>query len=137
MVMERGKRILFHVGNGPVGNRYVGIKNFRKLLERYPDLPANVAHMGALEYGEFIGLLDHHPNIYFDTTWAFLPKLGLMFDQKAEVLEDHQDRIVYGSDFPNLIYPREEEIACLKGFDLSGDFYQKVFRDNGLQLLKK
>ncbi|TFG38271.1 MAG: hypothetical protein E4H39_00720 [Syntrophobacterales bacterium] len=137
MVMERGKRILFHVGNGPVGNRYVGIENFRKLLERHPDLPANVAHMGALEYGEFIGLLDHHPNIYFDTTWAFLPKLGLMFDQKAEVLEDHRDRIVYGSDFPNLIYPREEEIACLKGFDLSDDFYQKVFRDNGLQLLKK
>jgi predicted TIM-barrel fold metal-dependent hydrolase len=137
MVMEKGKRLLLHVGNGPVGNNYVGIENFRRLLARYPDLPANVAHMGAMEYGEFTQLLDHFPEIFLDTTWAFLPRSGLMFDQKVETLEDHKERILYGSDFPNLIYPREEEINCLKGFYLSNDFYQRVFRDNGLQMLEK
>ncbi|HPQ44426.1 MAG TPA: amidohydrolase family protein [Syntrophales bacterium] len=135
MVIERGKRILFHVGTGPIGNDFVGIDNFRKLLARYPDLPANVAHMGGLEYGEFIRLLDHYPNIYLDTTWAFLPRSGFMFDQKAELLETHKDRIVYGSDFPNLIHPREEEIDCLLALNLSQDFYAKVFRENGISLL--
>jgi predicted TIM-barrel fold metal-dependent hydrolase len=137
MVMEKGKRLLLHVGNGPVGNSYVGIENFKKLLDRYPDLPANVAHMGALEYREFSELLDHFPNICLDTTWAFLPRLGRMFDQNINVLEDHKERILYGSDFPNLIYPREEEINCLKGFYLSDEFYQKVFRENALLMLEK
>lgn len=137
MVIEKGKRLLLHVGNGPVGNSFVGIDNFMKLLERYPDLPANVAHMGGLEYGEFIGLLDNFPNIFLDTTWAFLPQSGFMFDQGKEVLEIHKDRIIYGSDFPNLIYPRKEEIDCLLDLDLSQDFYKKVFRENGIALLGK
>jgi len=135
MVIEKGKRLLLHVGNGPIGNRFVGIDNFIKLLERYPNLPANVAHMGGLEYGEFIRLLDHFPNICLDTTWAFLPQSGFMFDQKKEVLETHKGRIIYGSDFPNLIYPREEEIDCLLDLNLSHDFYKKVFRENGVALL--
>ncbi|MBW2650957.1 MAG: amidohydrolase family protein, partial [Deltaproteobacteria bacterium] len=86
---------------------------------------------------KFISLLDHFPNICLDTTWAFLPQSGFMFNQKKEVLEIHKDRIIYGSDFPNLIYPREEEIDCLLDFNLSHDFYKKVFRENGIALLGK
>jgi len=60
-----------------------------------------------------------------------------MFDQKKEVLEIHKDKILYGSDFPNLIYPRENEIDCLLDLNLSHDFYNKVFRENGIALLVK
>jgi len=113
MVIEKGKRLLLHVGNGPIGNSFVGIDNFIKLLEKYPDLPANVAHMGGFEYGEFIRLLDHFPNICLDTTWAFLPQSGFMFDQKKEVLEAHKNRIIYGSDFPILSTPERKRLtAC-------------------------
>lgn len=135
MVIERNKRLLFHAGTGPVGNPFVGISHFRRLLERYPELPVTVAHMGGLEYGPFLELLNHYPNVYLDTTWAFLPRSGFMFDQKPELLEAQKNRIVYGSDFPNLIYPREDEIECLLGLGLSKDFYRNLFRRNGLRLL--
>jgi predicted TIM-barrel fold metal-dependent hydrolase len=136
MVMARGKRLLFHVGTGPVGNEFVGVAPFRRLLARYPDLPAIVAHMGALEYGAFGELLAAHPRLYLDTAYAFLPQLGNLFDLGAGFLERHRNRILYGSDFPNVLFPREEEIDTLLGFDLSQEFYDAVFRDNGLGLIR-
>ncbi len=136
LVMERGKRLLLHVGTGPVGNEFVGFAHFEKLLKRYPDLPANVAHMGALEFREFFGLLDAHPLLFFDTAFSFLPGAPVRFDLGNGVLERYRDRIVYGSDFPNVIFPREDEINFLLGLDLSQEFYDAVFFENGMRIIQ-
>ena len=137
LIMAKGKRLLFHVGTGPVGNAFVGVAPFRRLLARYPDLPAIVAHMGSLEYGAFGELLADHPGIYMDTAFSFLPKLGSMFDLGNDFLETNRERILYGSDFPNILFPREDEIDTLLGLDLSQSFYDAVFRDNGLRLIRE
>jgi len=137
LVMAKGKRLLFHVGTGPVGNEFVGIVPFRRLLARYPGLPAIIAHMGALEYGAFGELLADHPRLYMDTAYAFIPRLGTMFDLGGDFLERHRERILYGSDFPNTIFPREDEIDTLLNFNLSQEFYDAVFRDNGLCLIRQ
>ena len=137
LVMAKGKRLLFHVGTGPVGNEFVGVAPFRRLLARYPDLPAIVAHMGSLEYGAFGELLADHPGIYMDTAFSFIPKLGSMFNLGNDFLEANRERILYGSDFPNILFPREDEINTLLGRDLSQSFYDAVFRDNGLRLIRE
>lgn len=137
LVMARGKRLLLHVGTGPVGNEFVGVAPFRRLLDRYPGLPAIVAHMGSLEYGPFGELLDAHPALYLDTAFSFLPRLGAMFDLGNDFLERHRGRILYGSDFPNILFPREDEIDTLLGRGLSQPFYDAVFRDNGLRLIRE
>lgn len=135
LVAAKKKRLLLHVGTGPVGNEFVGVAPFKRLLERYPDLPAIIAHMGALEYGAFGALLSSHPLLYMDTAFSFLPGLGSMFDLGGDFLEAHRERILYGSDFPNVLYPREDEIDTLLGLNLSQAFYDAVFRDNGLRLI--
>jgi predicted TIM-barrel fold metal-dependent hydrolase len=135
LVMERGKRVLLHVGNGPAGNEFVGLANFEKLMRRYPELSVNVAHMGGFEFKEFFGLLPDYPNLIFDTAFAFLKGLGHVCNVPAESLERYGDRIVYGSDFPNIIFPREEEIEYLQGLNLSEGFYRKVFYENGRRLI--
>lgn len=137
LVMERGKRILFHVGTGPVGNEFVGLAQFRKLIDRYPDLPANVAHMGAYEYRGFMDLLDEHPALFLDTSFSFFKEFQGKggFDLGGEVLEQHRERIVYGSDFPNLILPRESELETLLLYGLSREFYDRVFYRNGAYLI--
>jgi predicted TIM-barrel fold metal-dependent hydrolase len=136
-VAAAGKYLLLHVGNGPVGNEFVGIANFRRLLEDFPDLPAIVAHMGGLEYGEFGLLLNRHPALYLDTSYSFLPPLGRMFDLGNEFLEVNRERILYGSDFPNVLFPRELEIETLLALDLSEDFYRRVFWENGRALIER
>jgi len=137
LVMEKDKRILFHVGTGPVASPYVGIQHFEKLLKTYPDIPANVAHMGAFECREFMDLLDDHSDLYFDTSFAFFNGMDMGFNLDPSYLEKNKDRIVYGSDFPNLIFPREEEIDTLVSLGLSDEFYQKVFFNNGMELIKR
>ena len=137
LVMEKGKRMLLHVGDGPVGNPFVGLDNFVKLMRRYPDLPVNVAHMGGTQFTEFFALLDDYPNMVFDTAFAYLTKLGHICEVPADDLERHRDRIVYGSDFPNVIFPREDEIDYLVSMGLSDEFYRKVFYENGMRLIGK
>ena len=137
LMIEMDKRILFHVGTGPAGNDYVGYKYFEKMLKRYPDLPANVAHMGGFEYQEFMDLLGDHPNLTLDTSFSFYPELEFRFNLDPGYLERYQDQIVYGSDFPNLIYPREEEIKTLLDYKFSADFYKKVFYENGRHILQR
>lgn len=136
MIMERKKRVLLHVGTGPVrGSAFVGLAHFKKLLDRFPELPANIPHMGGLEFEAFLGLLDRHPGLYLDTSYSFVPHTPYLFDLGSDSLEKYKDRILYGSDFPNLIHPREAEIECLLNLGLSPDFYRKTFRDNGLALI--
>jgi len=133
MVQEHNKRILFHTGTGPLGNPFVGAKPFVRLMERYPALPANVAHMGGLEYARFLEIVDAYPNLVLDTSFSFMP--GISFDQGPEALAQREDRVVYGSDFPNLIFPREAEIDNLLSMDLPESFYRRVFWENAARLI--
>ncbi len=105
-------------------------------MERYPELPVNVAHMGAFEYAEFIALLDCYPNMMLDTAFVFYPGIEGSFNLGGEVLEKYRHRIVYGSDFPNLLFPRESEISGLLSFDLSKEFYSSIFYENGKRLIE-
>ena len=78
MVIEKKKRLLLHVGTGPVGNEFVGIKRFSNIMKRYPNLPANIAHMDGLEYREFMQILDVYPNLYL---FHYVFKMALIQDQ--------------------------------------------------------
>ena len=126
-----------HVGNGPTGNEFVGFDQFNKLLHYFPDLPATIPHMGCLEFRKFIELLDGHPNIYLETAYSFWPNMPFAFNLGPEYLEKYKDRILYGSDFPNVILPREGEIDYLLSLDLSEEFYEKVFYSNAMKLLSE
>jgi uncharacterized protein len=134
MVMEKKKRLLFHVGTGPIGNEFVGLERFSRVLERYPDLPVNVAHLGALEYRGFFNLLDRYPSIMMDTAFTFLPNLPGTYDLGVGLLERYHDRILYGSDFPFLIYPREAEMETLKSLRLSSRCIESIFMNNAMRL---
>lgn len=134
-VMEKNKRILFHVGNGPAGNKYVGYENFIPLLRRYPQLPVNIAHLGGYEFKLFFDLLDDHENMMMDTAFCFFRKAEFSFNLSSDYLETYKDRLVYGSDFPNLVVHRNEEIEVLSELGLSKDFYSQVFWENGKRLL--
>ncbi|ACL02324.1 amidohydrolase 2 [Desulfatibacillum aliphaticivorans] len=135
LIMEKGKRLLMHIGTGPVANDCVGLEYFLNVLERYPDLPVTVPHMGGLEFKGFMDLLDKHENLMLDTAFSFLPWDNVRYDQGPEKLEKYKNRILYGSDFPNLILPREGEIDAMLEMKLSQEFYDKVFWENGVGLL--
>ena len=136
MVIKKKKHLLFHAGTGPVGNQYVGLAPFLKVLEKFPELPATVAHMGAHEYTGFIGLLDRYPGLYLDTAFCFLPPPYEGYQLGPDYLEKYKSRILYGSDYPYLITSQNAEIENLLDMDLSQEFYDKIFHDNGMALIR-
>ena len=136
MVIRKNKHILFHTGTGPVGNKYVGLEPFMKVAEKFPELPATVAHLGAYEYAGFIGLLDRCPRLYLDTAFCFMSPPYAGYNLGPDYLEKYKSRILYGSDYPNLIMPREEEIENLLKMGLSQEFYDRVFYNNGMALIR-
>lgn len=134
-IIEKGKRLLMHIGTGPVGGPFTGIELFKKVLEDFPDLPVNIPHMGGYEFTEFMELLDNHPQLYLDTSYSFWPEFPGSFNLDNSFLEKHSDRILYGSDFPNIILPREDEIKGLLSRNMSQEFYSKIFFENGKRLI--
>lgn len=137
LVLHHKKRILMHAGTGPVGNEFVGFTGFTQLLKYFPDIPVTVAHMGAYEYDEFLSLLDDYPQLMLDTAFVFLPQYEGAFHKGPEIIERYQDRIVYGSDFPNIIFPRELEINTLMNYGLSPTTLKKIFYENGNKLISQ
>lgn len=138
IVLDKDKFITWHAGTAPYKNDYVGFKNFQKFLNEFPDMKLIVAHMGAFEYDKFIKLLDKHDNMYLDTAMIFIH--DNIFPErknkqpKTEVLESYHDRILFGSDFPNIPYEYENAFSGLLDLDLSRGFYKNIFYNNAKKL---
>ena len=97
-----------------------------------------IAHMGAFEYKKFLHLLDTHENLYLDTAMIYIPD-NIFPERKSkqpkpEELISYQDRILFGSDFPNIPYDYQLSTKGLLEFDLSRSFYENIFVNNAKRL---
>ncbi|MEE9378129.1 MAG: amidohydrolase family protein [Candidatus Lokiarchaeia archaeon] len=138
LLVDRDKWLCVHIGTAPYRNEFVGYKNFIKFLEKFPNMNIIIPHMGAFEYSKFINLLDEYENLYLDTTMIFIP--DNIFPErrtkrpKPEILFSYQDRIIFGSDFPNIPYDYEHSTKGLLEFDLPRKFYENIFCNNAKRL---
>jgi uncharacterized protein len=136
--------LLIHVGSAPWPNAFDGFPRFARVMEMFPRLKVVVAHMGSFETRDFMELMARCPNLYLDTTMAFAPvrpehrhidtRINRISVTNDDLLRE-QDRIVFGSDFPNLPYPYEEELEALWSRDLPLPVCRKIFHDNAARLL--
>ena len=138
LLVDRDKWLCVHIGTAPYRNEYVGYKIFIKFLEKFPNMNIIVPHMGAFEYSKFLNLLDKYENLYLDTTMIFIPN-NIFPERKTkrpnpEILLSYQDRILFGSDFPNIPYDYEYSTKGLLEFDLPREFYEKIFFKNAKRL---
>lgn len=135
--------LLIHVGTAPWPNGFDGFPRFERVMARFPALKVIVAHMGAFETRQFFELMERCPNLHLDTTMAFAPirpehagmsRINQIDVSDADLLR-WQDRILFGSDFPNLPWPYEDEREALWRRDLPLPVYRKIFHDNAARLL--
>jgi predicted TIM-barrel fold metal-dependent hydrolase len=136
--------LLIHVGSAPWPNEYDGFPRFERVMDMFRTLKVVVAHMGSFETRQFMHLMERCPNLYLDTTMAFAPihheyRMIETRLNRISVTNDDlvrwQDRVVFGSDFPILPYPYEEEREALWLRDLPRPVYDKIFHDNAALLL--
>jgi uncharacterized protein len=91
--------------------------------------------MGAFETRLALQLLDRYPHLHLDTTMAMSPATLAYMGIDPAVVRDgdlirYADRILFGSDFPNLPYPYEAERTGLWARNLPLDVYRRIFYEN-------
>ncbi|MEU8777489.1 amidohydrolase family protein [Streptomyces sp. NPDC048606] len=137
LLAEAGIPVVVHCGSGPAPGRHTGPGPIGRLLARHPRLPLIVAHMGMPEYAEFLDLAARHREVRLDTTMAFTDfseRLAAFPADRLGRLADLGDRILLGTDFPNIPYPYEHQLAALERLGLGDAWLRAVCHDNGARL---
>jgi predicted TIM-barrel fold metal-dependent hydrolase len=132
--------VVTHCGSGPVPGRYTGPGPVARLLARHPRLRLVVAHLGMPEYAEFLDLAERHDSVLLDTTMAFTPFIegGAPFPaDELPRLRDLGDRVLLGTDFPNIPYPYPDALESLERAGLGTAWLRAVCRDNAARLFAR
>ncbi|MEU3402648.1 amidohydrolase family protein [Streptomyces sp. NPDC006670] len=137
LLAEARLPIVVHCGSGPAPGKYTGPGPVARLLARHPRLPLIVAHMGMPEYSDFLDLADRYPEVRLDTTMAFTDfseQFSRFPPGDLGRLADLGDRILLGTDFPNIPYPYEHQLEALERLGLGDDWLRAVCHDNAARL---
>ncbi|HEX4789078.1 MAG TPA: amidohydrolase family protein [Actinospica sp.] len=137
LLAEAGIPVVTHCGSGPVPGRYTGPEPIARLLARHPRLRLVVAHLGMPEYAEFLDLAERHDSVLLDTTMAFTKFIEETAPfPRAELprLAALGDRILLGTDFPNIPYSYADALEALEQAGLGTSWLPAVCHDNAAAL---
>ncbi len=138
LLAEAGVPVVTHCGSGPLAGAHTGPGPISQVLQRHPGLRLVIAHAGAPEYGEHLDLALAYPNVMLDTTMVGTGFMNEIAPIPAAVLGRYRnaaDRIVLGSDFPNIPYSYAHQIQSLIDWDFGDDWLRQVLWHNGAELL--
>ena len=138
LLAEAGTPVVLHAGSGPIAGRFTGPEPVAEVLRRHPRLVLVVAHLGGPEYAQFLELAERYPGVHLDTTMTFTDFLERMSPFPRELLPRLRgvaEKVLLGSDFPNIPYPYAHQIEALLRLDLGDDWLRGVLHDNGARLL--
>lgn len=140
-LVEHNRVLTIHSGAGPSLAGYrektaaiSGASFTRNLLKKFPKLKVIVPHLGADEFDRFFDLMGEFPNLRMDTTMALAGYFP--FTIPWEKIETCSDRILYGSDFPNIPYDMCAEMTAIRSSGLSKEAQEKILFRNATQLFR-
>ena len=138
LLADAGTPVVVHAGSGPVPNRNTGPGPVRDVLRRHPRLTAVMAHMGAPEYLEFLELAEDFERVHLDTTMAFtdfFEEMAAFPEALLPRVRDLGDKVLLGSDFPNIPYPYAHQIESLEGLEMGEAWLRRVCWENATALI--
>jgi predicted TIM-barrel fold metal-dependent hydrolase len=130
--------VVIHAGSAPLAGAFTGPEHVGRLLAKFPGLVLVIAHMGMPEYNAFADLALDYPRVFLDTTMVgtdFTNRFAPMPESYLDRLSGLQDRIILGSDFPNIPYAYAHQLEALDRLGLGDDWLRAVLWENGARLL--
>jgi hypothetical protein len=135
---DAGVPVVIHCGSGPAPGRHTGPEPIRRLLRRHPRLRLIVAHLGMPEYADFLDICASSAHVRLDTTMAFTPFVEETMPFPTWLLPRLRqlgDRILFGSDFPNIPYGYPEAMHVLTRLPgVDDEWLRNVFYRNAAEL---
>ncbi len=136
---SQNRPVVIHAGREPSSQAYgvdtralCSVQSVERVLVRHPGLTLVVPHLGADEFDEYDALLDRFPGLYLDTTMAlsgYLPGF-----ERFEMVKRRTDRLLYGTDFPNLPYAWDRELKKIADLALTPEQAAALLGGNARRL---
>lgn len=135
------KPIIMHVGREPKSTAYhcdpyqiCSAKKLERVLRNFPKLKICVPHLGFDEISDYRNLIEKYENLWLDTTMVLADYFPLK--ETVELDSFRVDRIMYGSDFPNIPYNWDRELKCLKASNLSRENMEWILHKSAAGLFQ-
>jgi len=133
-----------HCGDGPLPGNFTGLDVFEQVIAANPGLVTVLAHAGMPDYQRALELAKRYEHVYLDTTMVGTPfmerTMPLPVDWPTRLVEV-ADRIVLGTDFPQIPYAYAEQLRAIHRWAEADDrlgagFLRAVLLDTPARLLR-
>lgn len=143
LLADAGVPVVVHCGHGPIPGAFTGLDVFGEVLTRHPRLTAVLAHAGMPEFDRALELVARFERVHLDTTMVgtpFTEQICPLPADWAARLVDVSDRVVLGTDFPNIPYDYAAQLRAIAGWAAADDrlgsaFLRSVLHDTPARLL--
>ena len=132
------KPLIMHVGREPKSPAYpcdpyalCSADKLEQVIKTYPGLRVCVPHLGADEFDTYHRLLDSYDNLWLDTTMTLADYLP--FDNIPDLATMRADRLIFGSDFPNLPYAWDRELQRIARLNFAPERLLKLLSQNAVE----
>jgi predicted TIM-barrel fold metal-dependent hydrolase len=136
--INNNKPLIMHVGREPKSPAYAcdpyeicSADKLEGVIKTYPRLKVCVPHLGADEFGEYRRMIEVYDNLWLDTTMTLAQYLSVTWSPNLSAFRP--DRVMYGSDFPNLPYAWDRELRRFSKLDLPEDTLAMILGKNAAE----
>jgi uncharacterized protein len=116
LLADAGIPVVVHCGHGPIPGAHTGLDVFGEVLADHPRLRAVLAHAGMPDFAAALDLVHRYEGVHIDTTMvgtAFSDRFAPLPADWPARLAGVAERVVFGSDFPNIPYPYAEQVRAV------------------------
>lgn len=138
LCQQSGRPLIMHVGREPKSPAYpcdpyalCSAARLERVIKEYPGLRVCVPHLGADEFDSYRRLLERYDNLWLDTTMTLADYLP--FADIPDLAQMRGDRLIFGSDFPNLPYAWDRELKRIGRLKLSAQRLSRLLSLNAVE----
>jgi len=136
--IDYNKPLIMHVGREPKSPAYAcdpyeicSADKLENVIKTHPELKVCVPHLGADEFDDYQRMIEVYDNLWLDTTMALAQYLSDSWSPDLSAFRP--DRVMYGSDFPNLPYAWDRELRRFSKLNLPEDSLAMILGKNAAE----
>lgn len=129
------KPMVIHFGTEPKSEAYpcdpyeiCAAEKLKPVLKNFPGLRICVPHLGFGETHAYREMIENYDNLWLDTTMAISDYFPIK--EMVDLRNYRADRLIYGSDFPNIPFAWDRELKHLGDAGLSETNLERILNKN-------